>query len=227
MLERVDAHEVEAFVAERTAELTLRDDTRILIRPIMPADKADLADGFGRLSEGSRYRRFMTSMGRLDDRALTYLTEIDYHDHFAWVAFDFSSPVPRGIGVARYVRLPAEPQIAEAAVTVVDDHHRRGLGRLLLESLIPVALDNGITTFRGYLLVDNHPMAELLRSLGATLTVDEPGVWRMDLALPAVDKELTGTPLYEALRAVAHHDAPLGHRIARDQGKGEAGPRAG
>lgn len=207
----MDPRALDAFVAERTAELTLPDGGRILLRPIRPDDKNDLIDGFSRLSPESRYRRFLTSMGRLDERALAYLTEIDYHDHFAWVAFDAASPARPGVAVARYVRLAGEPGVAEAAVTVADDYQRRGLGRLLLESLIPVALDNGITTFRGYLLVENHPMAELLRSLGARLKVDEPGVLRMDLALPAVDNELTGTPLYEALRAIAHHQAPMRH----------------
>lgn len=211
MLAPVDAKELSAFVDRHTTTLTLRDGTPVMLRPIVPEDKADLLDGFERLSPDSRYRRFMTSTGKLDDRVLRYLTEIDYVDHFAWVAFDAGAPGRPGVGVSRYVRLRGEPAVAEAAVTVVDDWHHRGLGRLLLEALVPVALENGITTFRGYLLVENHPMAELLRSIGARLSVDEPGVLRMDLALPGVDKELAGTPLYEALRGVAREQLPVRH----------------
>lgn len=225
MLGGVDAAQRAAFVERHTATLTLRDGAPIVLRPIVPEDKADLLDGFRRLSPDSRYRRFLTSTGKLDERVLRYLTEIDYHDHFAWVAFDASAPERPGVGVSRYIRLRDEPSVAEAAVTVVDDWHHRGLGRLLLESLVPVALDHDITTFRGYLLVENHPMIELLRSIGAKLSVDEPGVLRMDLALPGVDKELSGTPLYEALRSVAREDLPVRHGIGPDTGA--TGPRTG
>lgn len=225
MLGDVDAAQRAAFVERHTAELTLPDGAPIVLRPIVPEDKADLLDGFRRLSPDSRYRRFLTSTGKLEDRVLRYLTEIDYHDHFAWAAFDPTTPGRPGVGVSRYVRLRDEPAVAEAAVTVVDDWHRRGLGRLLLESLVPVALDNDITTFRGYLLVENHPMVELLRSIGARLSVDEPGVLRMDLDLPGVDKDLSGTPLYEALRSVAREDLPVRHTTRPAQGA--TGPRTG
>src|SRR5947207_6557708 len=48
------------------------------------------------------------------------LTEIDYHDHMAWVALDPPGPGFLGVGVGRYARPAEEPAVAEAAVTVVD-----------------------------------------------------------------------------------------------------------
>lgn len=54
---------------------------------------------------------------------LRYLTDIDHHDHEALVALDLGG---RGVGVARYIRHPADPQAAEPAVAIVDDWHRRG-----------------------------------------------------------------------------------------------------
>ena len=64
---------------------------------------------------------------------VTYLTEIDHHDHEAIIALEEESG--EGIGVARYVRNPTHPETAEVAVTVIDEWQGRGLGTLLLEVL--------------------------------------------------------------------------------------------
>ena len=46
------------YVAARTSQVTLRDGSRVIIRPAIPADRELLAEGFERLSPESRYRRF-------------------------------------------------------------------------------------------------------------------------------------------------------------------------
>jgi GNAT superfamily N-acetyltransferase len=87
------------------------------------------------------------------------------------------------MGVARYVRLPAEPAVAEAAVTVVDEYQRRGLGTLLLGLLAATARAADITAFRSYVLEDNAPIRRLLAGLGARDSFDSPGVVRVDTPL--------------------------------------------
>ena len=162
----------------------LRDGTRILVRPIRPDDKSALTAGMRRLSEGSRYRRFMAPIAELSDDQLAHLTEIDYFDHFAWVAVLTARP-DVGIGVGRYVRLADDPQLAEAALTVLDDYQGRGLGTLLLGILAATARMAGIERFRAYVLEANQPMLDLLRALGADAEYDSPGVVRMDVPLRA------------------------------------------
>jgi protein lysine acetyltransferase len=195
------------FVGARTAVLALRDGGRIRIRPIVPEDRELIRWGFEHLSEESRYRRFM-GLKRLSESDLDYLTNIDYTNHFAWVAFAHDVHHEPGIGVARYVRDKDNPEEAEAAVAVLDDYHKRGIGTLLLEALAAVALENGIRRFMGYVLVENTPMKDLLHNLGAKLATDSPGVERMTLELPEQLDELKGTPLYRVLRAVARGEAP-------------------
>jgi len=195
------------FIGARTAVLSLRDGGRIRIRPIVPEDRELIRWGFDHLSEESRYRRFM-GLKRLSEHDLDYLTNVDYHDHFAWVAFSHDEPHEPGIGVARYVRSKTNPEEAEAAVAVLDDYHHRGIGTLLLEALAAVALENGIKRFTGFVLVENTPMKDLLHTLGARLHNDSPGVERMTLELPEQLDELRGTPLYRVLRAVARGEAP-------------------
>jgi hypothetical protein len=50
---------------------TLRDGSRIRIRPLEPDDRDELAAGFERLSPESRYRRFFGPMKQLSARDST------------------------------------------------------------------------------------------------------------------------------------------------------------
>jgi len=61
----------------------LLDGTRVLVRPIRPDDKPLLREGFERLSNESRLRRFMAPITELDEEQLHYLTEVDFVNHFA------------------------------------------------------------------------------------------------------------------------------------------------
>lgn len=191
------------FIERRTVVVALRDGTRVLIRPVVPDDKDRFVDGFARLSPRSRYRRFMSPIDELTPDMLRYFTEVDYVDHFAYVALLADEPEQPGVGAARYVRLPDDPQIAEAAVTIVDDYQGRGLGTLLLDALGAVALENGITKFRGYALEENRPMLDLLAGAGADVSLDSPGVYRLEVDLPHHARELKGSPLYRVFRALA------------------------
>ncbi len=204
----------EEFVRSRTTEVALPDGGLVRVRPIVPEDKAVIVEGFRRLSPESRYRRFMAPIAQLTEEQLVELTEVDYSDRFAWAAFALDEPGTPGMGVSRYVRDRTDPEVAEAAVTVIDDYHGRGVGRLLLELLGAAALENGVKRFRGYVLELNRPIIELLHNLGAKTEHDSPGVLRMELDLPAQAEELRGSPMYEVLRAVARGEAPVFMRPA-------------
>jgi GNAT superfamily N-acetyltransferase len=134
------------------------------IRPLGPDDKEGLSTGFERLSERSRYRRFLSPTAQLTAKQLAYLTEIDHHDHEALVAIEPSSR--DGLGVARYVRSRADPAEAEFAVAVADDWLRRGLGTALLCNLAARARVERVNRFTGLVLRENQPMRHLLETLG-------------------------------------------------------------
>lgn len=182
--------------------LRLRDGTPVLIRPVVPGDKDHLRDSVARLSETSRYRRFFAFVKALSDDQLQYLTEIDYRDHMAWIAFDITTPNGLPLGVARYIRLESEPSSAEAAVTVVDSHQGRGLGTLLLASLCRTAKDNEIDSFVAYVLDDNEPMLRIFRDLGARVDREEPGIVRVTVPVPNDPAKLPDTPAGRVFKAV-------------------------
>lgn len=115
--------------------------------------------------------------------------------------------------MARYVRLPDEPEVAEAAVTVIDESQRRGLGTLLLEALGAVALENGIVRFLGYVLTENRALRELVRKEGVPLGYDSPGLLRAEVDLPKRAEDLKGTPLYRLFRALARGEPEWAIRL--------------
>jgi GNAT superfamily N-acetyltransferase len=188
-------------------EVVLRDGTRALIRPIRPDDKERLIAGLAELSPESRYMRFHAAVTTLTESQLRHLTEIDYHDHMAFVALNLDAPEEAGMAVARYVRLKSDPTIAEAAITVLDRYQGRGLGTLLLKELSAHALERGIRTFRNYVLATNAAMLDIFDELGGRRTYDTAGVYQVDVPLDEEPVELPerSTPervLREAARGV-------------------------
>jgi len=196
-------------------ELEARDGTPILVRPILPEDADRLRAGFRALSEESRYRRFMAPIAELGDEQVRYLTQIDYRDHMAWVAVDPTLPDQPGLGVARYVRVADEPDVAEAAITVVDSHHGRGIGTILLAMLALSARENGVRSFRGYVLEDNGPVLEILRELGGVVEQFDGSVMRVDVPIPEDPDDLPDTPTGRVFRAVAKRLIPPGSLLVR------------
>jgi GNAT superfamily N-acetyltransferase len=199
------------YVAARTSEITLRDGSRVLIRPGVAADRALLVQAFERLSPESRYRRFFAPIKTMSGPLLDYLTSIDYVDRFAWAAISAEpGPLgePYGVGVSRYFRLE-DPAAAEMAVTVVDDWQGKGLGRVLLDALVLEALENGIERFEGDVLVENRPMQEMLRRTGARFRSEGSGILRFSIDLPARDEAIAGSPFGDLLRALAKGEVSL------------------
>lgn len=192
---------VSEFVEHLAFTAVLNDGTPVRVRPIAPKDKQRLAEGWEQLSSHSRYLRFMQAKSTLSDSDLVYLTEIDYNDHFAWAAETLDVPEPPGVGIARYIRVPGEPTVAEAALAVVDGRQRQGLGRILLQALIDAARENGIERFRAYVAASNRQVIDALVTVGATRSLTEDGMVRLELPLPA--QQLRMSAMYTALRKVA------------------------
>lgn len=190
------------FIRSRTATVRLDDGGEIIVRPIVAGDRSRLAAGLSEMTNEDRFARFFRPIERLTNRQLTYLTEIDYHDHFAWVATTTDDP-PQGIGVARYIRLEDEPTVAEAAVAVVPAHQRRGIATVLLELLARSALDRGIAYFRAFTLASNRAVVEpLVRSGAGRVATEGETVVGFDIPLPP-DTGLEQSSMYELLRAAA------------------------
>lgn len=184
--------------AEVGAYEVLPDGTEIVIRPLHPHDRALIEQGFAQLGADSRYQRYFTHKESLSDADLQFLSELDDGEQGAvgMTAWD-DALGERPVGVARYVRLTPGADVAEAAVTIVDTMHGKGLGKLLLRKLAEVAYLNGVRRFRARVLVDNLAAIRLMRSLDPDLRVvdHEPGAEELEIVLPVPGGQQTNVKI--------------------------------
>ncbi|MHA1961996.1 MAG: GNAT family N-acetyltransferase [Candidatus Thorarchaeota archaeon] len=161
-------------------ETTLKDGTPILVRLYEPHDSEEIYAGLRKLSDSSTYLRFMTGLSSLPDERLVELKKIDHEHHLAICAFDLSKDPMVGMGIARYVRTEDDAQIAEAAVTVLDEYQNKGLGTELLYLLTKLASEKGIDHLRAHVLSTNKPILAIARSAGGRISHYEGQVLQVD-----------------------------------------------
>ncbi len=156
---------------QQRLNLKLRDGTPVSARPLGPADRAELADGYQLLSTESRYQRFWTRTGEvIGERMLDRLLNHDNGNHAIWAVLDGSRDYP-GTGAASYWRFPNDPTKAEFSCTVLDRDHGRGIGTLLLAILWLDAYSKGIEEFVGYTMPENQ------QAIGWMLDTGGEGEW--------------------------------------------------
>jgi GNAT superfamily N-acetyltransferase len=183
---------------ERRWEERLRDGQSIVVRPIGPGDRETLAAGMRELSPESRYRRFLSPTEELSQAELSYLTEVDHHDHEALLAEERGTGA--GIGVARFIRLE-DPQVAEIALAVTDAWQGRGVGTILLQRLTDRAREEGIARFSAEVLAENATMLHMVRELGSVQQTDSRhGAVQVEVELP---EEGVAAVLAKVLREAA------------------------
>ena len=98
---------------------------------------------------------------------------------------------------------------------MVDSHHGRGIGTILLAVLALSARDNGITTFRAYVLEENLVVLELLREMGGVTEQFDGSVMKVDVPLPEDPDDIPDTPTGRVFRAAAGKLIPTGSILYR------------
>lgn len=163
--------------------LALPDGTPVRIRPMVHGDRLWLAEAVERLSPESRYLRFLSPLRTLDEKLLTQLVDsVDGVNHVAVVAtLRPGEPEAARASVARYIRLPAEPEVAELAITVTDVFQGRGLGRLVGHWLADHARANGVTTFCATIMSDNDASIRIMSGLGEVVRHTYPAPGALDI----------------------------------------------
>jgi CRP-like cAMP-binding protein len=180
----------------------LPDGTAILVRPLLPEDREGFDTAIHQLSRESLRRRFFSPAGP-SKGLVDYLLDLDYVDHFAWVAVDAVNPT-RGLATARYIRT-ARPAEAEMAFGTIDDYQGRGIGTFLLGALGVAAGEAGITTLVAHVLEDNAAMRKVFSKAAAAVRFDEPGVIFVEIeatAAAALLDDSTRTTLASTVRDV-------------------------
>jgi len=154
--------------------LPLRGGGEYTVRPIHPDDAQMLQDLMHHLSQESRYFRFVSSIAELPPQMLARFTLIDYDREMALVAVVKErtanaegeiSETERIVGVSRYITNPDQTS-CEFSLVVADDFNGKGLGSRLMECIMDVAREKGLSEIDGLVLANNQPMLKLMRGLG-------------------------------------------------------------
>lgn len=183
-------------------QTTLRDGTPVLIRPVGPDDKHALQTGLEHMSSRSRYFRFFGPVSKLSEERLDYFTSADQIDHIAVGAVDLSKEDPEPVGIARCVRLKDQPDTAEIAVAIVDDHHGRGLGTILLAAVAHAAAAHHIRAFVATVLTANRAMLDLFKELDDSRHSEGGGVLGIRFAIHTDPENYPDTPVGRSFRQV-------------------------
>lgn len=187
-------------------DLLLRDGTPVVARPLAPADRAYVADGYRLLSPDARYQRFWVRDGQIiGDAMLDRLLSGDLPNHAIWTVFDPTREGFPGLGAASFWRSKDDATDAEISATVLDRDQGRGVGTLLLSILWLVAYRHGIETFTGYTMPENIAALRWMQATGAQGEWDGyNAIYRWKLGeLDAIPATSAGVDLADRLAKLA------------------------
>jgi len=159
---------ISPYPAQYEMPAITNEGVQIFIRPIKPEDEPLLADFFKTLSPKSIYMRFFSPLKSIPQAMMARFTQIDYDRDMALVAIRQDQGREEIMGVARLMSKPGgiEP---EFSVVVSDMWQGKGIGATLMEQLMAIAKEKGMTSVWGLILAENTQMLALARKFDATV----------------------------------------------------------
>ncbi|HEY8900203.1 MAG TPA: GNAT family N-acetyltransferase [Chthoniobacterales bacterium] len=175
--------------------IQLRDGRRARTRPIQPGDAGALTRGLERLSPTGNAYRFLHHRKRFTEAELHYLTHCDFHDHIAVVLalLDAQGHETDQVGVARCIRTPEDPELAEVGIVLVDDCQNLGGGTALLRHLVRLAWASGIRRWQAFSFAENVAASQLLRRFGLEISQRDAGYGTTESIYELLPPEADGT----------------------------------
>lgn len=162
---------------ERWVEL--KDGQKAFLRPLKLTDEPLLRAMFYQLSEESVHYRFFRMIKAMPHEKLQEFLRVDYDADMAMVMMTDNDENAEMMGIAHYSKDP-RTNFADAAFLVRDKDQGRGIGTLLMNALVDVALERGISGFTADVLVDNHGMLRIFHRCGYPIESElEDGVYRL------------------------------------------------
>jgi acetyltransferase len=141
---------------------TLRDGTRVFVRPLKGEDAALYPEFADHVTLADSRLRFFAPVSELSDSRIAELTQLDHDRAMAFIALEEASG--KMLGVAR-LHLDKH-QGGEFAVIVGSDIKGRGLATILMRRIIDYARARGLKRIHGQVLAENTAMLNLSAKLG-------------------------------------------------------------
>lgn len=194
-------------LSEFPIQALLANGRTVSVAPAREAEIAAVHSFYESLSDTATYYRFFGMRPALIEAELRQSVVEDPAHHITLLAWLDD----RLIGIAEFVT-GSDPEEAELAIVVADDHHHEGVATLLLERLVIVARRCGIHRLIARTLRGNEEMKVVLRTLGLTERIelgDGVIVFTLDLDSYEEMQRRAAVRFEQAMRAASqlHHDA--------------------
>lgn len=162
---------------------TLKDGSRVFVRPIRPDDEPLMKEMFYSLAERTRYLRFHGPVKSFPHNRLQVFCNVDYSDEMALIGLIGEPGAEEVVAVGAYTRNAADNS-AEVAFTVRDDWQNKGLGTRLFNHLVEIGREKGIEVFRAEVLPENVPMMNVFHHSDCHVsTTTEGGIVHVTIVL--------------------------------------------
>jgi RimJ/RimL family protein N-acetyltransferase len=163
----------------------LPDGTRVLVRPLRPADAALYPDFITHVTPDDARLRFFVAIKELSDERISELTHLDYARAMAFIAIDDTAG--KMLGVVR-LHLDDDRAGGEYAVIVRSELKGHGLGWLLMQRMIEYARAIGLKRVHGQVLAENTTMLRMCAELGFHID-DDPSSKSVKVVTLRLDAE--------------------------------------
>ncbi|MGZ4824667.1 MAG: GNAT family N-acetyltransferase, partial [Terriglobales bacterium] len=166
---------VRPYPQQYVGDWTMKDDTRVIIRPIRPEDEPLMINFHSRLSDRSVYLRYFQPLKLTQRTAHERLTRICFIDYDREMALVTELRRPDGtceiLAVGRLSKLHGSEE-AEIAVLVRDEYQHKGLGTELVSRLMQIAQDEKLKYVTSTMLGVNREMRAICKRLNFQLSFD-------------------------------------------------------
>ena len=159
---------------------TLKNGVSVVFRPIECSDKPKFQDFFKSLSAASVHFRFLGIIKELPNETLEKYCNLDYSQEMAIVAETENEG--KIVAEVRLV-LDSDRRQGEFALVVADAWQGLGLGIELLNYIIKVARDYGLSEIHCFVSSDNERMILLAEKVGLKVKSTDGDTLQMTLQL--------------------------------------------
>jgi acyl-CoA hydrolase/RimJ/RimL family protein N-acetyltransferase len=166
-----------AYSVDEERIVTLKNGSKVMVRPARASDAVALQGLFHRLSDEDVYTRFFRRVRSLSHLELQTLCNVNHETEVAFLAVVGPRENERIIGSACYFLNPTT-NLAEVAFMVAPEFQGAGLGTALQARLQEYAMIRGVRGFVSEILPRNMSMLRLAARAQGTITTsrDEDGV---------------------------------------------------
>lgn len=149
------------YPRELETQVTLKDGSKVLARPIRPGDEPLMRELLHSFSKETIYHRFFAMIADMSLEQLKHYVNVDYEERMAIVGVIKVEQREKIVAVARY-DLDRQTNMAEVAVVIEDEWQNKGLGSFLLKYLAKIASARGVSGVTAEVMPDNFRMLHLL-----------------------------------------------------------------